>query len=176
VRSAGGGGFSAAPRPPRSSPWGSSGQGRTGRFPPGGSARHRPRTPGSPRRRRSGRSVGSVPVPLNGYRPAARPHAATRHQHRQRGCAHERDLIREAGRKAGRVLHRPVRTFDSGNTAHVVLADGQTTRWRPSSPTPESAAHSTPPTDGGGDLDPDRNTCATDGSGTAEGSVTVRWR
>jgi hypothetical protein len=45
-----------------------------------------------------------------------------------------RNLICEAGRKAGRVLHRQS------------LPTGETTRWKPSSPTPASAAHSTLPT------------------------------
>jgi hypothetical protein len=35
----------------------------------------------------------------------------------------ERDLYRRAGRRAGRQLHRPVRTFDTGNAVIIVLTD-----------------------------------------------------
>lgn len=35
----------------------------------------------------------------------------------------ERDLYRRAGRRAGRLLSRPVRTFVTGDQVHVVLDD-----------------------------------------------------
>jgi hypothetical protein len=36
---------------------------------------------------------------------------------------HERDLLRQAGRRAGRILNRPVRTMDAGKSVHVALTD-----------------------------------------------------
>jgi hypothetical protein len=35
----------------------------------------------------------------------------------------ERDLLRQAGRRVGRMLNRPVRTVDAGRSVHVVLTD-----------------------------------------------------